>query len=177
MNHIENLTEIQDLRAIAVDLAPLLRDDANDDIALQFPETVSRYDGGPALVTRHLLEDQGGCEPEVRQQFVAFSDGRAVGMGAVQDRLNVPVGVPSGYPNIWSFICHPYRGKGIGQLLLAKNLETVDAQFGGHAWTRVPKTDETSIQAVERAGLRRVAEEEAALIYVRRLVQRVSNPA
>lgn len=165
MEHVESFSDIQDFHPIAVDLAPLLQSKANDDIAPQFPDIISKYAGQIDVAIRNFQEAQGECEPGVQQQSVAHLNRQSVGLGGVKLRFGNPKNVPTICPNMWGFICNPYRGQGIGRLLLAKNLEIVDEQFGGMAWTRITKTDGATIQAVESAGLQRLDEEGAAFIY------------
>jgi hypothetical protein len=165
MNYIKNLNEITDLQAVAEDIADLLEQTSNADIAVEFPSSVAAYTGDINKVVDNLIAVQGESYPGVRQQFIACSGLRAVGMSVVRFADKVPDGVDIGWPNVSGFVCNPFRGRGIGRLSLMKRLEAIDAQFGGSAWTRIKVHNVHSQQMVEHAGFVQIGMDTEGLIY------------
>jgi len=84
MNYIEELTEQTDLEALARDLSALLAMPANADIADEFPGSVARYTGDLQTVQCNLAETVKNCAPGARQQFIAFSGSKAVGLSVIR---------------------------------------------------------------------------------------------
>ncbi len=165
MNTVRNISEIDDLQSIACSFAELLDDPSNHDIAIEFPNSAARYSGSPDQVLRNLAETQRACQPSVRQQFVAFSGGRAVGLSVVGFAQEVPDGIDHSWPNVSSFVCNPYRNQGIGRLSLLEQLTAVDTQFNGRAWTAVKKANDFSHRMVTHAGFVMQGEDGDSKIY------------
>lgn len=165
MNHVEQLSPVTDIEAVAIDLSSLLSDPLNADIAVEFPGSVARYTGELEEVVRNLGEAVADCNPGIRQQFVAYSDKRAVGMAVVRFADNVPEGVNSVWPNVSLLICHPYRAQGLGRLSIDASLRAVDQQFGGKAWTEVRKANIASIRLVKSAGFLPINETDEKVAY------------
>jgi RimJ/RimL family protein N-acetyltransferase len=165
MNRIEPLTPNIDLGQLAYDLSSLLTDRSNKDIALEFPASVIRYTGGENHVLANLEETVRDCRPGVRQQFVAYSGERAVGMSVIRFADEVPDSVQDSWPNVSGFICNPFRNQGLGRQSLLKRLEVVEEQFGGHAWTQVKKENAPSNAVVRRCGFLLTGETDGSNIY------------
>jgi hypothetical protein len=171
MNVVRNISEIEDFDAIANDFSVLLGDASNTDIVLEFPATVTRYSGDVGEVTRNLVDTKANCQTGVRQQFVAFSGARAVGMSVVRLIDNVPDGVDTTWPNVSGFVCNPYRHQGIGSLSLLTRMSVVDRQFNGNAWTQVKKANVYSHRMVTNAGFLVISENSEHVIYAYRSVR------
>lgn len=165
MHAVRNLTEVSDLLPVACDLAELLTRSDNVDIAREFPASVDRYTGDVEAVAYNLEAARDGCEPGVRQQFIAFAGDRAVGMSVVRLIDKVPDVIETGWPNLSGFVCNPFRNRGIGRLSLLERLRVVDEQFGGNAWTKVKKTNPFSNIMVSHAGLELVGVDDVYNIY------------
>ncbi len=70
------------------------------------------------------------------------------------------------YPNISMLICRPYRGLGYGRITLDENLRVAREQFGGKAWTTVAEDNVASNAMVNRAGFKKVGEDNGRFVYI-----------
>jgi GNAT superfamily N-acetyltransferase len=165
MNRIEQLTVHTNLETLARDLSSLLSDPQNEDISLDFPGSVARYNGEFTQVMKNLDDAVADCVPGKRQQFIAYSDTRAVGMSVIRLAHTVPEKINSSWPNVSLLICHPYRRQGIGRLSIEASLRAVDQHFGGVAWTEVRKANVASMQLVNSAGFQPVSETAQKVAY------------
>lgn len=139
MNRILPFSEITSLESVADDLRKQLSDPTNNDLNIHFSGTVARYSGEEEKVLANLEEARDLCETGKREQFIAFAGEKAVGMSIVTNQITPPDGIDETWPNISGFICNPYRSLGLGRLSIQRRMETVDSNFGGHAWTYVRK--------------------------------------
>ncbi len=165
MMHARNFSEITDFRNIAMDFTELLSQPDNADIALEFPSTVQKYTGDIDEVASNLLNAQSECIPGERQQFVGFVGERAIGMSVIRFVDEVPDGVESTWPNISGFVCNPYRNNGIAKRGLSEELDVVEEQFGGNAWTRIKKQNAPSRRVATLGGFSLIGEDADGLIY------------
>jgi hypothetical protein len=170
VNKIRSITEVNNLGQVASDLDMLLSISANSDIKAEFPETVTRYtaDGNIDVVEANLRASALECVPGVRQQFITFAGGQAVGMSVVRLVDNPPIGIDPFWPNVSVLICNPYRGNGLGGLAMSTNRTTIAEQFHGNAWTRVKKTNTPSKRMVIRAGFVPLREDDRHIFYTYR---------
>lgn len=168
MIDVKNMVDVQGWGLVASDFDSLLSDSSNADIATEFPASVARYTGDIAEVEANLLAAQLDCRPGVRQQFVAFSGVRAVGMSVVRLVDDPPYKIDPAWPNVSVFVCNPYRGQGIGRLSMIAHAGVIADQFGGHAWTRVRTQNAPSRCMVERAGFVPVREDAENIFYTYR---------
>lgn len=149
------LQDISDLGNVARDLAVLFNSEMNEDIKIHFPATVRRHTGDIEIVQKNLKEAAEACRPGSREQFIIFSGAHAVGMSVVTLLPEVPVHVATTWPNLSGFVCHPYRGLGLGKQSLERRIHAVNENFGGHAWTYVRKDNVPAQAVVLGAGFKR----------------------
>lgn len=158
-------TDEAGLLNVAEQLPKRLRDGGNIDIALEFRNTVARYNGDILSTYRNLVEAAESCVPGTKEIFLAHIGPWIAGMGWVQIAEETPKAVPKNWPNVSFFVCKPFRGKGLGTLLLSHGLEVVGERFDGHAWTSVKKSNGPSNAIVSRGGFEQVASRGEDFLY------------
>jgi len=147
-----------DLNVVSRDFNHLLKRDNNHDIAGEFPNFVKKCVQGEANVRDALSRARESISPGRTEMFIVFSGVYAVGLSVVTNDVEAPrdVGNPD-WPNLSGFVCHPFRGRGLGRLSIEKRMEVVDDNFGGKAWTLVRDGNAVSEHLVTSAGFKRVS--------------------
>lgn len=158
MNRAVPIDKIKDFESTAVDLMDLLQRKDNTDIVKEFPATVAQYTGDKNKVTTNLETTQQYYEIGKREQFIIFAGKRAVGLSTVINNVDTPSGVDPSWPNLSGFICHPFRGQGLGRLSLETRMQVVRHHFGNHAWTLVRRGNIRSEHLVVSVGFKKSKE-------------------
>lgn len=171
---ITPVTEILDFESQAIGFRELLRDDVNADIKLDFPDTVNLYSGEINTVLERFARAQEACKRgELQQYIIHGADRQAVGLARFRalGAKGTPPGVGASWANVSLFICHPYRGQGLGKLAMQTMLAAAREQFDG-AWTSVRESNNASQKLVTGAGFTLLGRqtpkkqsEEARLVY------------
>ena len=162
-----------DLWSVAQDLQDICADPANQDLLLGFRPTVEAYSKPLNAVRERLLARQRKAQehPDQFQSFLALVPQEyeqdvkipsrlvVVGLGiiTVLSEERVPKGINPAWPNLSSLISAPFRGQGIGGLLLRSRLTLADEQFEG-AWTSVRPDNTASQGNVLKAGFRYISQ-------------------
>lgn len=137
------VTEVTNFPELAAGYAALLNDPANADIKLDFPNTVARYSSDLSEAVSRFQTAQARCEAGGRDQFALIADGVLVGNASVDKPDELPPGVPPTFANVSLFVCHPYRGNGLGGLALNRQLKVVHEKYPG-VWTTVRESNQAS---------------------------------
>jgi GNAT superfamily N-acetyltransferase len=157
---------------VAYDLRRICTDPANEDLVLDFRETVEGYSKSLGEVYERLVTKQGTAQehPDQYQSFLAFvpqensetleTSGRLVlaGLGviAIAQKENVPEGIDPTWSNVSSLISAPFRGQGLGGLLLSHRLEVIDSQ-SKTVWTSIRTDNVVSQGNVLKRGFQHVS--------------------
>lgn len=121
----------------------LLRED-NQDIALDFPSTVGIYSGPIDEALVRFERAQAAHSEGWFLQYLIQADEQTVGLAKM--RVNpekTPAGADAAWPNISMFICHPFRGQGLGGLGIRTLLSVAKESYGG-AWTGIRESNTPS---------------------------------
>jgi len=165
MRYIEEFSARTDLESVAASISDLLRCHDNTDLNADFPRFIETYSQPNDVVIEHLQQILIRCQNGERQQFVAYADGRAVGMSVLCAATEAPGYINPAWPNTSSLVCHPYRRQGIGHLSLRTRLAVVDEVYDGHAWTRVRADNPASQRLVESHGFLPVQATDEHIFY------------
>lgn len=155
MNRAVPLNRVKDLERIAFDLSSTLEHKGNIDISEEFPTTFAQYTGDIKEVARNLEVAQGCFKVGKREQFIIFAGEKAVGLSTVINNINTPNGVDPSWPNLSGFVCHPFRGQGLGRLSLETRMQSVINNFGKNAWTLVKQGNVHSEHLVTSVGFKK----------------------
>ncbi len=147
------ITEIGNFAQLAADYAALLTHPSNKDLLLDFPNTVARYGGESDEAVRRFELARQRCADVERHQFLIMVDGRAVGNASVDQPAEVPADVSAIYANASLFVCHPFRGRGLGGLALDTQLTVIRANYAG-AWTTVRASNVASHGLIRSRGFK-----------------------
>jgi predicted acetyltransferase len=145
------VTELSDYSASAADLCEFLGMPGNEDIEIEFPNTLSQY-WDLATAEESLSRLAKRHEAGKREIFVVMAGGLTVGQAIVTLSDQTPEQVDNTWPNVSGWIVKLFRGQGLGKFSLEKRLEVVRARFGGNAWTLVNKTNAISEKNVTDLG-------------------------
>lgn len=178
--HIIPVTEIPDFRFGAIGFGALLRDPANTDIRLDFPDTVALYSGDLEELLKRFARAQEACRPGEFQQYIIHATAQqAVGLARFRamGATATPAEVNSAWANVSLFVCHPFRGQGLGKLAMQTMLLAASNQFEG-VWTNVRESNHASQKLITNTGFTlrgRQAPansgEEARLVYVHQFTE------
>lgn len=155
MNRLVLLTSIELFGEIARDFNELLGRPDNQDIANEFPATVARYGEGASQAVANFEATRELCKIGEREQFIVFSNEKAIGLCMISRQIEAPPSVDITWPNISGFIMNPYRGQGLGRFSIEQRMKVVDQHFGGHAWTLVREGNAPSEHLVTAVGFRK----------------------
>lgn len=166
---VEGANGLPTIRQVAEDLHVLFSHEDNNDLERDFPGSVQAYRRSVDEIEERLIDKQDRMflEPERVQSYIPLIDAEgedwydngvrrlhAVGSSAltvVQDAPEHPEVKPDS-PNVSLVICHPYRGMGLGTMLLKRMLQAVETDFEGRAWTAVHQDNFHSQATVTKAG-------------------------
>jgi len=144
----------EQLWAYGADLSTLLNNGRNADILRDFPFVVNTYAAGVDAAYERLLERRDVHKPGGRMQFAVFVGGAGCGLSVIAPDTPKPDIAPVEAANVSSFICEPYRRRGVGQFALRQRLIVIDQLYGGQAWTGIRAENEASIRNVVKAGFK-----------------------
>ena len=125
----------------------------NQDVRDEYPQATKPYILDIETARAALERTKLLTEPGRRMPYFMFSGKYAVGMAMTANNIvDAPVGIDPSWPNLSSYICHPFRGLGLGRKAFEAQMRDVLEYFDGHAWSGAADTNAASVHGLEIAG-------------------------